>query len=319
MFLNTDFKSLADFLDFFNNEAACERYFEQIRFKNGEFCPHCNHDKIHRFTRSKRSEKAKYAVQRFRCGKCKRDFTLKTNTIFGESKVTLRQWFIAIYLLTTSKKGISSIQLSKFVGVTQKTGWFIDHRLRTAMRQDKKQLSGEVEADETYIGGREKNKHFSKRQKGTQGRNTKTKTPVVGFLQRSGKLKAMVVDDVRRRTLERLILENIKANTALFTDEFKGYKRIGQSYKHQTVIHSKGQYVKGRAHTNGIESFWALFKRGYMGTYHKMSKKHLQRYIDEFVYRFNQREQQIDRAFADAVQSAINNDKLGYKELIQAL
>ncbi len=235
-----------EFVSFFKDEKVCVKYFESIRFKDGEYCPHCGFNKINRFSDGKR----------YRCAKCKKDFTIKTKTIFGESKVPIQKWFIAIYLLTTSKNGISSIELSKHVGVTQKTAWFMDHRIREALKQNKGQLFGKVEVDETYIGGEQKNKHFAKRIKGTQGRSTLVKTPVMGFLQRGGNMKANVIEDVKMRTLEKHIVDNVKFGSQLYTDDFLSYSRIGKIYPHEVVKHGRREYVRiGDIHSNGAESF----------------------------------------------------------------
>src|SRR5580692_13204257 len=164
-----DFKTLAEFLDHFKDEDTCRRHFATIRFRNGSYCPHCGQSKIYGFANGKR----------YRCASCRKDFTIVTGTVFGETKLPLRKWFIAIYMLSTTSKGISSVQLAKQVGVTQKTGWFMDHRIRKAMRQNKGQLFGTVEADETYIGGK---------RKGKTGRGAAGKTPVIGILERGGKI-----------------------------------------------------------------------------------------------------------------------------------
>ena len=299
--------SLIEFLKYFKDEDTCREYFEQIRFQDGEYCVHCGNEKIYCFADGKR----------YRCSKCKKDFTIKTKTVFGESKIPLQKWFIAIYLLTSNKKGISSIQLSKQVGVTQKTAWFMDHRIRKAMKQNKNQLFGIVEIDETYIGGKEKNKHFYKRTKGVQGRSTATKTPIMGLIQRSGYIKAKALNEVGMKTVEQQIVSNVQIGSQLITDDFMSYSQISKLYPHSVIKHGQKEYVRGDIHSNTIESFWALFKRGYHGTYHCMSKKHLQSYVDEFVYRFNGRLTDFNFVFSDMIKKVSISDNLKYKTLIQ--
>jgi transposase-like protein len=302
-----EFKTLTDFTDYFCDEATCVAHFTASRFRTGEYCPHCRHDKIYKCGNGKR----------YQCAKCKQDFTIRTKTVFGESKLPLRKWYMAIYLLATSGKGISSVQLAKQIGVTQKTGWFIDHRVRSAMQQNKGQIFGTIEVDETYVGGLEKNKHASKRTAGTRGRSVKTKTPVVGMIQRGGEIRAKVVERVSMATVENNIKEHAAKGSQIISDDFLSYARIGKMFPHKSVSHVRGEYVNGDAHTNSIESFWALFKRGYHGIYHHMSRKHMQKYVDEFTFRFNRRAGEMQTVFSDVLNRVTDSPTLHYKTLIE--
>jgi transposase-like protein len=299
------FKTLASFLDHFKDEVTCQEYFAQIRFRDGEYCPHCGHRVIYRFNDGKR----------YRCAKCRQDFTIKTGTVFGESKLPLRKWFVAIYLLSTMSKGISSIQLAKHVGVTQKTAWFMDHRIREAMKQGKGQLSDAIEVDESYIGGKEKNKHQSHRIKGSTGRSLKGKTPVIGMLQRGGEVRAFVTDNTQMITIEKQIVTHAKIGSHLYTDEWCGYARIGKLYPHSVIRHLLGEYVRGDVHTQTIDGFWAMLKRGYQGVYHYMSRKHLQRYVDEYAFRYNLKLADLEGVFTDVVRRVSESTQLPYKAL----
>lgn len=290
-----DFKTLAEFLTAFNSEGACRKHFEAVRFASGDFCSHCKHDKIMRFSDGKR----------YRCHSCKQDFTIKTGTLFGESKIPLQKWFIAIYLLTTRKKGISSIELAQQVGVSQKTAWFMDMRIRESLKQGKGKLIGIVEADETYLGG----KHLRRD-------GFRKKAAIMGMTERGGEMRAMQIPNRETQVVLGALTQHVDKEAHLMTDDAGVYRKVSRiGYRHDSVKHSRRMYVRGDVHTNSIESFWALFKRNYHGTYHSMSKKHLDRYIDEVVFRFNNREVDMSAMFDEVTKRIAKRGKMSYKTL----
>lgn len=263
--------------ELFPDEPFARKYLEGRLWKDGVMCPECKGKE--RITTRKDGF--------YRCNACKLDFTVRTGTIFERSHVPLHKWLYAMYLLVTARKGISSLQLGKEIGITQKSAWFVLHRLREACGTELEKLQGIVEADEAYFGGEENNRHMYDRI--NKPRQRSEKATVLGLRQRGGYTVAKVTDSIGGLALRGMIRKHVAEGSRIISDEAPGYKAIAkEGYTHDAVKHVAGEYVRGDAHTNSIESVWAVMKRGEHGVYHHMSKKHLGRYVDEFTFRLNQ-------------------------------
>ncbi len=301
---NKEVNSILDLIKAFPTEQSCIDHLEILRWNGNVISSFDSTSKVYNCKGNK-----------YKCKNTGKYFNVKTNTIFDNTKLPLQKWFLAIWIVTAHKKGISSLQLGRDLDITQKSAWFMLQRIRNCFGIDNDvQLDNEVEADETYVGGKNKNRHSNKKVVASQGRSAKDKTPVVGMVERNGKLTARTVSNVQSATLTNEIIRNVKESATLYTDEWLGYKGVSRIYDHSVVKHNQGQYVNGRIHTNTIEGFWSLLKRGIFGIYHFTSKKHFQMYVDEFVFRYNTRKGTESARFNLLLQNIEN--RITYKELI---
>ena len=306
--------TLVEAVRYFSDPDVCLNFMVNIRWENGVVtCPNCGRDDV-RFIATRRIWECKGRHP-------KQQFSVKVGTIFEDSPIGLDKWLATIWLIANAKNGVSSYEVHRAIGVTQKTAWFMLHRIRLAMQDgDFTGMSGTVEADETYIGGKARNMHKSKRQAVIKGRGVAGKTAVMGMLERgdrteakASKVKAKVVDSTSIPVLSGEIQQNVAPGSNVYTDEHGGYTGIGPNYIHEVINHAQ-EYVRGKVHTNGIENFWSLLKRAIKGTYVSVEPFHLFRYLDEETFRFNTRKGTDAERFGKAT-SGIVGKRLTYKGL----
>ena len=295
--------TLLEAVRYFGDEAVCRDFLAGLRWPNGVGCIACD------------SERVGFLQTRalWRCKDCRKEFSVKKGTIFEDSPIALSKWLPAIWLYSAGKKGRSSHQLARDLGVTQKTAWFISHRIRLAMETESfdAPLSGEVEVDETMMGGKDQNKHKQFR-RGNWGPQV-GKVAVMGLLERHGEVRAMTVTSRHKPVLQAEVRRHVAPGSTVYSDQLKSYQGLAEDYVHEVINHSE-EYVRGHVHTNGIENFWSLFKRVIYGTHHSVQPFHLDRYLDENVQRFNTRQLRDDVRFTQTAGAVIGR-RLTYKEL----
>ncbi len=301
-------KSLQEAIVYFSNPDNCIDYIAIRRWPNGVVCPGCGATKVS-FNANRRT---------WKCGSHhpRREFSVKVGTIYEDSPIPLDKWLTATWLVTNCKNGVSSYEIARDIDVTQKSAWFMLHRIRLAMQDDffGSKLGGEVEVDETFIGGKARNMHVSERKRRITGTGTKDKTAVMGILERGGKLRAAVIPSRRKTVLQEEVRKHVTAGAALYSDALMSYDGLATDYAHQVVDHAT-QYVDGRVHTNGLENFWSLLKRGISGTYVSVEPFHLHRYLDEQMFRFNNRKELDDAGRFDLAVRQIVGKRITFAQL----
>lgn len=298
------FHTLLQMMDTLHTEEDCRVYLENVHWNGKPICPHCGSISENHYKLTQNGEfKGLY-----KCRDCGKRFTVRQGTMFEGSNLPLKKWFYAIYLFLSHKRGISSCQLAKDIGVTQKTAWFMLHRIRHNVRDDDADFNDMTQVDETYVGGK------TQRNRGGQGRSTKQKTPVMGLLS-DGKVYARVIKNASSKVLLEVIDELVRKGSTVITDRWKGYNKVKERYIHEVVEHNIKEYVNaGGFHTNSIEGFWSQLKRGIIGIYFLVSPKHLQNYCKEFVFRYNTRKQSDADRFNEFLGSF--TERLYYGELL---
>lgn len=311
--MNFAFKTIHEFNDYFKDEKTCYEFFEQQRWNGVPVCPHCASAKFYKVkARGKFTDIPSYRCANRECGL---PFTVRTKSIFEGSKVEFRKWLQAAYEISICKNGISSVELASRIGTSQKTAWFINHRLRDMLTDtDPSLLKDVVSVDETAIGGKNKNKHADRKIPHSQGRSYKGKTTVFGARSLTGEVRTKVIPNVEASTIIPVIENWIEKGSIMVSDDWKAYRALKQDYFHVIINHSEGQYVSGAFTTNGIENFWSLFKRGVIGTHHSISPQHCQKYANEFANRYNNKNKSGIERFGQLIKIA-NQERVTYREL----